>query len=450
MSNSKMVMSQAANSLALTAGQTLFYGRPDGASTAVDSFSFVVPDGVTEISAVCVGPGQSGRRNDSTANGGAGGNLRYSSSIAVTAGETLTVEVGEGIQANTSVQSGGTTRIKRGATILLEASNQTNSTDNSTIGGSIGGGDGGIGGGSTSTNAGGGGGAGGYSGSGGAGQTGGGTTVAPAANSGGAFGGIRSASTAGPGGGVGLMGAGPTGSDYYSSTSQNARNAVGSYGFISDGSIYAAGFGSGGGGNDSTSGFAGAGGAGACRIVWGAGRSYPNNVDNYLPLASPASQIELRLYGSTGCGLSMLSVKDANNTDFFSGLTPVEGGSSSSFSSISSGQFTLKAQAYPAGQLSNLKSTNTAGTYIYYSPTGLANPSDYVSIFIKPTSAKIVGSITLSSAYNSASSGPYNNPVSGIAVIADGLDITKGIACLRGDYVWDGTYERLIQTITFT
>lgn len=450
MSNSKMVMSQAANSLALTAGQTLFYGRPDGASTAVDSFSFVVPDGVTEISAVCVGPGESGRRSDSTGSGGAGGNLRYSSSIAVTAGETLTVEVGEGIQANTSVQSGGTTRIKRGATILLEASNRTNSTDNSTIGGSIGGGDGGLGGGSTSTNAGGGGGAGGYSGSGGDGQTGGGTTVAPAANSGGAFGGIRSSSTAGPGGGVGLMGAGPTGSEYYSSSSQNARNTVGSYGFISDGSIYAAGFGSGGGGNDFTGGAAGPGGAGACRIVWGAGRSYPNNVDNYLPLASPASQIELRLYGSTGCGLSMLSVKDANNTDFFGGLTPVEGGSSSSFSSISSGQFTLKAQAYPAGQLSNLQSTNTAGTYIYYAPNGLADPSDYVSIFIKPTSAKVVGSITLSSAYNSASSGPYNNPVSGISVIADGLDITNGIACLRGDYVWDGTYERLIQTITFT
>lgn len=441
-----------ATAAAEAAGQTLFIGKTDelGGPT-VRTHSFVVPDGVTEISAVCVGPGQSGRRNDSSAPGGSGGNLRYSSSIAVTPGETLTVEVGDGIAPTTFQAYGGATRILRGATVLLQAANRANTVENSTIGGLIGGGDGGLGGSASSTYSGGGGGAGGYSGNGGQGQDGSGTSYSPDANSGAAFGGTRSTSTGNSSGGVGLMGLGPTASEAYSS--QNGRNAVGSYGFLNPyTSGYNPGFGSGGSGNDGTSGTAQGGGPGACRIVWGLGRSYPSDVDNYLPVPAAASQIEVRIYGAVGfTRLSMIEMRDSGNTNFFSGLTAVTGDSTSSFSSISAGQFTLKSwQTITDTELALLKTTGrTSNTAVYptnYLTTGL-DPADYHSLFVKLSSAVVLKSITLTSAYTGQE---YRDPVAGIAVIADGVNITKGIACLRGDYVWDGTYETLVQTITFT
>jgi hypothetical protein len=430
-------------------GQTLFIGNAGGGTAGFNSYSFVVPDGVTEISAVCVGPGARGTRSDSFANGGGGGDLRYSSSIAVTSGETLTVEVGQGIAEGPTTTNGGPTRILRGATVLLAASARRDASS-STISGNIGGGDGGEGGTRSSTTAGGGGGAGGYSGSGGSGRNADSTATAPASGGGGAYGGDRSTGRAIDGGGVGLMGAGPTGSEFATTTYNTARNVVGSYGYASYARPNNAGFGAGGGGNDSASGAAGASGPGACRIVWGGGRSYPSDVANHLPLPAAASQIELRLYGAVGSMyLCMLSVKDSSNNDFFRSLTPVTGTSSSSFSSISAGQFTLKSlNTALSTDLANLQLTNRTTAYEeYFPPTGTLSPMDYISIFIKPSSAKVIGSVTLDSA-NSNTLG-YVYPVAGIAIIADGVNITNGIACLRGDYVWNGTVETLNQTITF-
>lgn len=430
-------------------GQELFIGQAGGSNTGFNSYSFVVPDGVAEISAVCVGPGTTGNRSDSSAGGGSGGDLRYSSSIAVTPGETLTVEVGHGIPEGVGIFSGGPTRILRGATVLLAAAAKFAGTS-STISGNIGGGDAGTGGSPTSTNAGGGAGAGGYSGSGGSGQNGDSSVTAPATGGGGAYGGARSTGRARDGGGVGLMGAGPTASAIVSNSFNNARDCVGSYGFVSYVRPNNAGFGAGGGGNDSASGVAGASGPGACRIVWGDGRSYPSDVANHLPLPSAASEIELRLYGAVGSMyLCMLSVKDSSNNDFFRSLTPVTGTSSSSFSSISAGQFTLKSlNTALSTDLANLQLTNRTTAYEeYFPPTGTLIPRDYISIFIKPSSAKVIGSVTLDSA-NSNTLG-YVYPVAGIAIIADGVNITNGIACLRGDYVWDGSVETLNQTITF-
>lgn len=431
------------------AGQTLFIGQPNGGALGYDSYSFVVPDGVTEVSAVCVGPGASGVRSDSNARGGAGGDLRYSTSIATTPGETLTVQVGTGNARTTGLNYGGSTQILRGSTVLLKASNVIDASS-STISGSIGGGNGGNIAASTTTNAGGGSGAGGYSGNGGDGETGGGTVVPADSGGGGAYGGARSTGIATDGGGVGLMGAGPTGSALATTAFNVARNVVGSYGYLSYSRQYNAGFGAGGGGNDSSSGDAGAGGPGACRIVWGGGRSYPSDVANYLPLPAAASEIELRLYGAASVMyLCMLSVKDSSNTDFFRALTAVTGTSSSSFSSISAGQFTIKSYSTVTNTtLANLQLTNRTTAYEEYVPFGSVGPMNYISVFIKPSSAKVIGSVTLDSA-NSNNLG-YVYPVAGIAIIADGVNITNGIACLRGDYVWNGTVETLNQTITFT
>ena len=83
------------------------------------STSWVVPENVIEISAVCIGRGSS-----------SGGSLRWASSILVTPGETLTISV--------STSGGGQARIQRGATTLLSAAGGSSGTS-STIGGNIGG-----------------------------------------------------------------------------------------------------------------------------------------------------------------------------------------------------------------------------------------------------------------------------------------------------------------------
>lgn len=57
---------------------------------------WTVPEGVHEISAVCVGGGGGGFITSNGGGGGAGGDLRWGIKIPVTPGETLTVEVGQG------------------------------------------------------------------------------------------------------------------------------------------------------------------------------------------------------------------------------------------------------------------------------------------------------------------------------------------------------------------
>jgi len=233
------------------------------------STSWVVPDGVTSISALCVGHGgQSFFDGSDRANGGRGGDLRYAVTLAVTPGETLTIAV--------PAYSGNTTTpvsIKRGGTTLLAAAcgrYDTNTAGtSSTIGGDIGGGNGGSGG--TVSPVGGsqvmsGGGAGGYSGNGGAGNRSGDGS----AGSGGGGGGGRIGRS---GGGVGLLGAGSNGAG---GTSGSEGGKAGSGG--SDGSNTQAGAAGayGGGGSRNSSFVDGTPGAGAVRIIWGAGRAYPS------------------------------------------------------------------------------------------------------------------------------------------------------------------------------
>ena len=80
------------------------------------TYSFVVPAGVTSVSAVVVGAGGGGASSSGCPNqafygapkrrGGAGGSLRWQNNIAVTPGETLEVVVGTGGPGGSS--SGGT------------------------------------------------------------------------------------------------------------------------------------------------------------------------------------------------------------------------------------------------------------------------------------------------------------------------------------------------------
>ena len=79
-----------------------FYNNPG-------SYTFTVPSGATQISAVCVGGGGGGGGNNGTSgpgsSGGGGGGLSYGT-FAVTSGETLTVVVGAGGSRGSTSGSG--------------------------------------------------------------------------------------------------------------------------------------------------------------------------------------------------------------------------------------------------------------------------------------------------------------------------------------------------------
>ena len=120
----------AANINSFDSDDVTFNGASVNAQTAYTSSgtnSFVVPVGITSISAVCVGGGGGGGGNASSntdAAAGGGGGLSYGT-FAVTPGETLTIVVGAaGACANafSNGTSGGNSQVKRGDTVLLQGS----------------------------------------------------------------------------------------------------------------------------------------------------------------------------------------------------------------------------------------------------------------------------------------------------------------------------------------
>lgn len=194
--------------------------------SASGAFSFTVPAGVTQVSAVAIGGGGGGSGGEAARNegmgGGGGGGLAYGT-FAVTPGEVLTVNVGAGGTSTSAAAggAGGASTILRGATTLLSAGGGGGGPFRATTGGAggtstgtarQGGGTGGGGGAVTLNDAGGGGGgAGGYTGNGGAGS-GTGTGSNAAAGSGGGGGGSYTFRGQGfGGGGVGVYGAGADG-----------------------------------------------------------------------------------------------------------------------------------------------------------------------------------------------------------------------------------------------
>ena len=240
-----------------------------GSQTFTTTQSWIVPSGVTSVSAVVIGGGGGGAghllagsnniTNTGSGGGGGGGGLAWAESIPVTPGEELTVSVGVAGAAGTangsSGGSGGDSLIRRGNTVLISAQggsggqqtwatfqDPTQSTGGATNNGGTGGSitlfdssvtaagqtqgnTGGTGGNTDGQRGGGGGGTAGYTGAGGNGA--GRTTQEPGSGSGGGGGGahesanfyytvsgtgIYDPTTGGGGGGTGILGAGSSGS----------------------------------------------------------------------------------------------------------------------------------------------------------------------------------------------------------------------------------------------
>ena len=292
------------------------------------TYQWTAPEGVTSVSVVCVGGGGGGGSrgdhlsNGSAGQGGYGGSLGWKNDITVIPGQAYTVEVGAGgtasldittvdgndggdsyfINTSTVYAKGGVGGLSGGSTGVENY--QAGAFTNAFVG--DGGGAGGAGGRGSSTNninpSGGGGGAGGYSGAGGAGgdatdayQGLGNPRDAGNAGSGGAggggssgvfvSGGVRIGS--GGGGGVGLLSVGPSGSPTAIPTDSiivyggNGGSGGEDVDDTTPGSGYtrgtAGGLYGGGGGGHALGQSANPGGNGAVRIIWGPGRSFPNN-----------------------------------------------------------------------------------------------------------------------------------------------------------------------------
>lgn len=278
--------------------------------TNPSTYNFVVPDGVTEVSAVCVGGGggAAGTGGDRGGGGGGGGGLAYGT-FTVTPGETLTVRVGVGGLSGTSNTSmgspGGESYIRRNATTLLSGGgggggrNGSSAATGGTSSGSQrdGGGTGGAGGAYAYNNAGGaGGGAAGYSGNGGGGANGNGNSGGGNGSGGGGGGGSTNSSSCGGGGGVGLYGEGASGVKPSSSGDPGTGGSGGTNGSVGNNSSHGGVCGGGGGADDddfnsSTSGN-GDGGKGGVRIIWS-----PISNSRYYPSTKTTTNSVVEGYG---------------------------------------------------------------------------------------------------------------------------------------------------------
>lgn len=245
--------------------------------TAVGVHQFIVPAGVTSVSAVAVGGGSAG----ATAGGG-GGALAFVNNWVVTPGQAITVIVGgaggiSSFAGAVSAGGGGAASSYRYESCSrsgggdYDCSMETGYTGGA--GGKPSGGTGFAGGnGGDGNGGGGGGGAGGYAGAGGRGgrgTAGSSSNESGYAGSGGAGGGGMGGWATGGGGGVGLNGIGANGSGGPSGKTGGAGGG-GSGGAAANGpsgGIY----GGGGGGKG------GQGTQGAVRIIWGPNRNFPNN-----------------------------------------------------------------------------------------------------------------------------------------------------------------------------
>lgn len=259
--------------------------------TSPGTYSWVAPEGVKSVSVVCVGGGGGQYTIDyRTSRGGAGGGLGYRNRISVVSGQSYTVVVGSGADAD---NPGGNSYFI-GTSIVAGFGGGVGA--NLTIGGSYtgdGGGAGGNGGfwsgpvNSINRGTGGGGGGGGYTGNGGHGGAGGGSYTSGYSGTGGGGGGGAGYTYygGGGGGGVGILGEGVSGGGggYAGTTAlgggggSGGSNGTGgaNNGSAGSGGLY--GGGAGGKGYNSGSPTTGTGGGGAVRIIYpGFAREFPS------------------------------------------------------------------------------------------------------------------------------------------------------------------------------
>jgi|FLOH01.1.fsa_nt_gi hypothetical protein len=253
------------------------FGSGEARYISPGTYIFTVPSGVTSVSVVVVGAGGGG--SNTGGNGGCGGGLAYKNDIPVQAGQTYTVQVGDGGNFST------TTDGDHGETSSFHTTSATGGD-----GGKHGGGEMRYGGVPTGVYDGGGnggdmlhtntqgwsGGAGGYSGNGGGYGSG---EILPSGGAGGA-GRYAGGNAAGHGGGVGIFGEGATGTNGIAADSTASNGTGGSGGEDGQGyriaSARGGNFGGGGGWNAGVPTNGGKGGSGAVRIIWGTGRSFPS------------------------------------------------------------------------------------------------------------------------------------------------------------------------------
>lgn len=290
----------------------IFTQHPIGQKEYIDPgvYDFVVPEGVRHLQAVCIGGGQ-GAYDEPMGRGGHGADLRWRNNIEVTAGDVLTIEVGEGgtMSRVLETRNGKSSSIFKDGQHLLRASGggRTESTpitiemeDRNWVipeeGDVIGGGNGGLA--ATAVDGAGpsgGGGAGGYLGDGGR----GGNRTTGASDGVGATGSLPGSGAAGggvyyytasndshhatAGGGVGLRGIGRTGERGEVDPDSGPKGGQGGSGGT-DGDWFAAGiYGGGAKGQSSNNTFGGVnGGNGAVRLIWGFGRAFPRTQTDNL------------------------------------------------------------------------------------------------------------------------------------------------------------------------
>ena len=240
------------------------------AYTTPGTYTFEVPVGITQISAVCVGGGGAGGSQSSSegAGGGGGGAMAWGT-MSVTPLEDLTIVVGEGGECpstSSDGQDGGDSKIQRGVLTLLQGEGGEGGEYAGTGAGGEGGtstgddrdggGEGGNGGTGGSDSGGGGGGAAGYEGAGGNGS--GSVAGEDGAGGGGGGAGRNSTGATREGGGVGILGEGSNGEG--GEKNEDGFPGSGGVGFT---------YGGGGGGAKRISGLAGSdGGDGAVRLVY--------------------------------------------------------------------------------------------------------------------------------------------------------------------------------------
>jgi hypothetical protein len=288
-------------------------GPGESLYTTPGTYSWTAPQGITNISVLCVGGGggggSAGGIGGPSGGGGAGGGVAWKNNITVVPGTSYTVQVGGGGPGATIVnQSGGNGgasifTINEVSTVRATGGQGGSSAQIrlASVGGIPegtfdGGGQGGAGGGSgTGTGtAGGGGGAGGYLASGGNGATGGSTASSTAAAGGtsggggggggaGSFGDLRS----GGGGGIDVYGMGVSGARGTGNSAMGGKggsggqNGAGGLFVVPAGGNYGGGGGGAGGSMRPRGMEGGTGASGAVRIMWtgnsGLTRAFPNN-----------------------------------------------------------------------------------------------------------------------------------------------------------------------------
>lgn len=217
-------------------------------------YEWEVPAGVFQVCAACLGGGASGAKwsNRATPSGGGGG-LGWGNDIPVTPGQIITVTVGAGGARRSSLANGAPGGDSSFGDLIVATGGESSTSADS--GGTSygpyrqGGGDGGRAGSSGSGNADtGGGGAGGWTGNGGTGA--GGQTTRTDGTGGAGSGGAAGQN----GGGVSPWGLGETGTYIYGRGGAARAGVAGAGG-----------------------GYSGSGGDGFVRVIWGSGRSFPEN-----------------------------------------------------------------------------------------------------------------------------------------------------------------------------